>query len=116
MKELHKPLNDGRIPLVEIANILFGDWIKKFDSNIPEFNEYNRLLTSVVGDKNGCGVNTYLFFDSNVMLFKELYCDNYWTGDRYKETIKIVDYNPLLLIKKLNDMGIFTNVGIKLID
>ena len=74
-----------------------------------EFDSDNRLLIDVTGEKNGCGVNTYLFFDSDVMLFKELYCDNYWTGDRYKEIIKIVDYNQLSLIKKLNDMGVFTN-------
>jgi hypothetical protein len=114
MKELHKPLEDGRIPLVEIANILFDDWIDELDSNIPEFDNENRLLTSVVGDKNGCGVNTYLFFDPDVMLFKELYCDKYWTGDRYKEKTVVVDYNQLSLIKLLIEMGVLTNEEINI--
>jgi len=109
MKALHEPLEDGRIPLVEIANILFNDWIEELDSNIPEFDDENRLLTSVVGDKNGCGINTYLFFDSDVMLFKELYCDSYWAGDSSSERTIIVDFNHLYLIKVLVEMGVLTN-------
>lgn len=104
MKDLHSTLENGLIPLVEIAKLLFPnmdyDYVN-FDK--PEFYE-NKLLVSVVGDKYGNGVTEYLFFEN--MQFKILCLDCYWTSDNFNKTVKVVNRNQIPLLMKLVELGV----------
>lgn len=102
MKELHSPLENGLIPLVEIAKILYPHKLI-ID---PEF--YNdMLLIRTTGDKNGCGITEYLFYENFQPKIK---CyDRYWTGDTSRNYIEVVNCNPLLIIKRLLEIGVITN-------
>ena len=54
MKDLHLPLDNGLIPLVEIAKLIYPDLDGEdgIDFNKPEFYD-NKLLIREIGDKDG---------------------------------------------------------------
>lgn len=106
MKDLHLPLENGLIPLVEIAKILYPDLHEDFDYiTNPEFYK-DMLLVNVIGDKNGCGITEYLFYEDFQPKIK---CyDSYWTGDTSRNYVESVNCNPLLIIKRLLELGVIT--------
>jgi len=102
MEKLNVPLENGLIPLVEIAKILYPYWNEPsepdfVDFNMPEFDNNGRMFVSFCGEKNGCGFCDYLFFENNQ--FKILSCDSYWTSDNYLERIRAVEFDQIILLK-----------------
>jgi len=102
MKDLHLPFENGIIPLIEIAKIVYPDWHEEYDyiSN-PEFHE-NMLLTRVIGNKHGCCILEYLFYENNQVKTKVY--DNYWTGDVSREWVEVIDTDPILIHEKLTSL------------
>ena len=82
------------------------------DFNKPEFDSEGRMLVSFCGIKNGCGVNDYLFFENNQ--FKVLSCDCYFTGDHFKKIVRVKEFDPIILLKKLIEIGAITKEEIGL--
>lgn len=115
MKALHEPLENGLIPLVEIAKLIYVNQDENdsnyVDFNKPEFFE-DKLLVNFYGDKNGNGITEYLFFDD--MQFKLKVYDCYWTGDTNRNWIQIINRNQIPLLKKLIELGVLTNKEIEL--
>jgi len=109
MKNLNEPLENGLIPIVEIAKIIYNydddtepDYV---DFNKPEFHD-NKLFVGFCGDKNGCGVTEYLYFEDNQ--FKLKVYDSYWTSDINNVYSKPINHNQIELIKKLVELGVTT--------
>jgi len=119
MKTLNEPLADsGIIPLVEIAKLLYPYWDDRDEDNFinfnnPEFDDKGRMFVSFTGfGSSSAGVSEYLFFENGQ--FKNLRCDYYWTGDYYKESIEVCEFNQILLLKKLIEIGAITKEEIGL--
>jgi len=110
MKNLNEPLENGLIPIVEIAKIIYNyddadsepDYA---DFSKPEFFD-NKLFVGFCGDKDGCGIREYLYFDNGQ--FKIEVWDNYWTSDNSMVYSEPVNHNPIELIKKMVDLGVTT--------
>lgn len=107
MKKLHEPLENGLIPLVEIAKMLYGDDNNRDPNYVdnPEFHD-NKLFVYFCGDRNGCGITEYLHFEDNQ--FKLTNYDNYWTSDSHRVYTELVEYDPIPLYKKLIELGVMT--------
>lgn len=107
MKNLHEPLENGLIPLVEIAKVIYPHKLI-ID---PEFYN-NMLLIGITGDKNGCGITEYLFYENFQPKIKVY--DSYWTSDNSRSYVDVVNCNPLLVIKRLLELGVITQDEIEL--
>ena len=107
MKKLNEQLGSGLIPIVEVAKILYPYLNSEdgVDLNNPEFLD-GKLLIRVIGDRDGCGVTEYLYFEDNQ--FKLLIYDNYWTSDISKKYSETVPHNHVELYKKLVGLGVTT--------
>jgi hypothetical protein len=109
MKNLNEPLENGLIPIVEIAKIIYkyDDTEPNFvDFNKPEFKD-NKLFVGFYGDKNGTGITKYLYFEDGQ--FKLIIYDIYWTCSYISRVhTEVIKYNPIKLIKKLVELGVTT--------
>lgn len=119
MKNLNEPLENGLIPIVEIAKLIYNyddpteyDYV---DFNKPEICD-DGLFVSFCGDKNGTGITEYLYFDVKKNQFKTKVYDSFYTSDYDKRYISQIDYDPIRLINKLVDLGVGTyeEFGIKI--
>jgi len=108
MKPLNEKLENGLIPIVEIAKMIFSydPELNYLDLDKPEFYE-GELLVSFCGDLRGSGITEYLFFENN--LFKLRVYDNHFTTDDVEIYTKVVDYDPIKLLKKLVELGVVTS-------
>jgi hypothetical protein len=109
MKNLNEPLENGLIPIVEIAKIIYNydDDTEPYyvDFNKPVFHD-NKVFVGFYGDKNGCGVTKYLYFEDNQ--FKLKVYDSYWTSDTNNVYSEPINHNPIELIKKMVELGVTT--------
>jgi len=119
MKNLNEPLeNNDLIPIVEIAKLLYPYWNEQDESdfvdfNIPEFDSKGRMLVSSFGFGNSsAGVADYLFFENNY--FKIISKDYFWTSDKYSESIRVKEFDQIILLKKLIEIGAITKEEIGL--
>ncbi len=112
MKNLSEKLENGLIPIVEIAKMIYRNhadlmYESNFvDFNTPEFDDEGRLLVDFCGDRNGTGITDWLYFENNQ--FKILSCDCGWTSDSYLRRKHVVEANQIPLIKKLIELGAIT--------
>jgi hypothetical protein len=109
MKNLNEPLENGLVPIVEIAKIIF----KYDDRNEPYYVDFSKpefydgkLFVAFCGDKIGCGITKYLYFEENQ--FKIKVYDSYWTSDTSNIYSAVVEYNQVELLRKLIELGVAT--------
>lgn len=103
MKNLTDKLRNGKIPLIEIARLIFPD-IEEGDVsfNNPEFYK-DMLLIRVIGDRGGSGIEEFLFYENNQAKIKIF--DNYWTSDNSTTRIEVVDFDPFKIKEMLDNLN-----------
>lgn len=109
MRNLTEPLENGLIPIVEIAKMVYDysdDSEPHYvDFSKPEFQD-DKLFVQYYGDKNGCGITEYLYFENGQ--FKLKIYDSAWTSDEINVYSEPLNYNHIELIKKLVKLGVTT--------
>lgn len=114
MKDLTKPLENGLIPMIEIAKLIYP--LDKDESepgyvdiNKPKFRDGGLLISRY---HNGGTLSTYLFFENNQFKIKTY--DIYYLSDYENTYTTPVEYDPIKLIKKLIELGVtsYEEVGL----